>query len=310
MTQSEEFPAEPIPAQPTEPVEPTESVQASEPAQSVPPVQPSGPAQSVPPAQPSGEPAPMWGQPADPAAAQAGYVLAATAAVTAGPVLSPEEQAAAAAKKAKRRTLFAKSAILAVPAVALVSLLVVTGIQASSLSTKTTAASTAAKSANAASGLVAQLHAAESAGEASILVDAGCVAAESQATANLENKVEATSNALGTAENGTSLTAFVTAVNNYINSLQAMSTNLQQDAALSSRASVKTALGAVTGDLGVAISAMQSVLAGSLTTSAQNNLNTVLNRMDGDATAVDTMCGGDTLNGSSNSTSGSGSTSA
>ena len=297
MTQPEETPAEPIPAQPVQPAQPFQAPQPTQPFQ---------------PPQPSGEPAPAWTQQAaaDPNQQPQYAAVPAPAYI---PVPSPEERAAAAAKKAKRRGLFAKSAILAVPAIALVSLLVVTSIQANALSTKTTAASTAAKTATAAGGLVAQLHSAQSAAEASILVDAGCVAAESKTTGDLETKLDTDIDTLSTAENGTSYSAFTTAANNYINDLQAISTDLQQDAALTSRASLKSAIGALTADLGVVIAAMQEAMSGSLSTSAENNLDTVSNRMDGDATAVDTMCGGTTLGDTgsgSSSTSGNGTTSA
>lgn len=287
MTQSEEIPAEPIPAQPA------------------PPAQPAQPSEFP---QQSGAPAPMPTEPVYAAPAQAEYPLAAAEI----PPLSPEEQAAAAAKKAKRRMLFAKSAVLAVPAVALVSLLVVSSLEASALSTKTTAASTAAKAATAAGGLVPDLHAAQSAAEASILVDAGCVAAESLATGHLETKLLADGKNLDTASNGTSFSAFTIAVNDYVNDLQALSTDLQQDAALSSRASVKTAINTVNSDLRVVISTMQDALAGNFSVSAENKFNAAANRMDGDGTAVDTLCGGSTLEegGSDSSSSDNGTTNA
>jgi hypothetical protein len=277
MTQSEEIPAEPLSGLHGEPTEPFGG--------------------STGPAETSGEPTLMWTQPVDPtpfpAQAQGEYGFA----VPVVPALSPEEQAAAAAKKAKRRMLFAKSTALAVPAVVLVALLVGTSIEAGALSTKITAASTAAKSATAAGGLVAPLHAAQAAAEASILVDAGCLATESQATASLETKLTTDANNLGTAEQGTSLSAFTAASNKYINDLQTFSTDLQQDAALTSRASLKTAIGALTSDFSVAISAMQDALSGNFSTKTENSLDAAATRMDGDATAVDTMCGGDTLNG-------------
>jgi hypothetical protein len=219
---------------------------------------------------------------------------------------SPEELAAVAAKKAKRRRVFAKTLVLAVPAVALVSLLVVSSTEAGNLSTKTMAASDAAKAANVADGLVAQLRAAQSAADASILVDPGCVAVESKATASLEDKFLSDLDALINAEKGNSYSAFTTAANSYINDLQSLTTTLQQDAALSKRSSFKSAISTLTGDFGVVISAMQSALTGDLTTSAFNSLEAAGNRVEGDSTTIDTLCGGDTLNGGSSGSSGSG----
>ncbi|HET9169502.1 MAG TPA: hypothetical protein VFN97_08695 [Actinospica sp.] len=230
------------------------------------------------------------------------------------PEPSAEELAAAAEKKAKRRRVFAKSAALAVPALALVGLLIGTGIEANAFTTKDNAASTAAKAANVADGLVGQLRAAQSAADASILVDPGCVAAESKTTASLEDKFLTDSDRLLNAEKGTSYSAFMVAANAYVNDLQSLSTNLQQDAALSKRQVFKSAMGTVTGDLGVVISAMQTILAGNVASSTLDSLDAAANRMDGDSTAVDTLCGGDTLTGGSGSSSsggsGSGTTSA
>lgn len=296
MTQSEEFPAEPIPAQPAPAAQPGEPAQLAQLAQ---PDVLAQPAQFGEPAQPSVEPAPMWAEPTIGTPTQAEYAFPSIGT----PMPSPEEQAAAAAKKAKRRRVFAKSAILAIPAIVLVALLVGTGIEAGALSTKATAASTAAKTATSAGGLVPQLHAAQSAAAASILVDPGCVAVESQATATLEDKVTADGNNLATAENGTSFSAFVKSANTYTNDLQTFSTDLQQDAALTNRANLKSAIGAVTGDFGVAISAMQDALAGNLSASTENSLNATGTRIDGDATAVDTLCGGTTLASGSGSSS-------
>jgi hypothetical protein len=283
VTQSEEFPAEPTPPQ-QQPVEPTEPIQPTEPT----PVQAAYPA-----------PAPMAAAPVPLPAA----VLPP----------SPEELAAAAAKKAKRRMVFAKSAVLALPAVALVGLLVVTSIEASDLSNKTLAASTAAKSATVASGLDVDLHAAQSAAQSSILVDAGCLAAESSTTAQLGNKLFADDKALADASNGTSVTAFMTAATNYLRDVQALSTNLQQDAALSNRSSVKTAIGAFTGDMSHVITDMQDALAGNFGTSVANDFNSVANRLITDGSAVDTLCGGTTLedgSGSSSTGNSNGSTNA
>ena len=204
-----------------------------------------------------------------------------------------------AAKKADRRTLFAKTVSLAVPGVVLVALLAGTGVEFSSLSSKVTAASTAAKSAHMAGGLVAQVRAVDSAGADSILVDAGCIAVESQATADLSKKVSADDDAVVRAEDGTSYSAFVSAVGKEIDDEQSIVTDLQQDAALSSRATVKSAIGAFTGDLHTVISAEQQLLNIDLTDKQFNgiidNLNNALDRIDGDGTAVDAMCGGDIL---------------
>lgn len=323
MTQPEEVPAEPVPDQPaqtTESTHPAEPDQTVEPAQTTEFVRTTEAAEAAEPAQsaefaraaqageaapPSDGAAPMWGQPAAPIPAPVPGGDGSAPPVV--PVLSPEEQAAVAAKKAKRRSLFAKSAILAVPGVVLVSLLVVTSMQVSTLSAKTTSASTAAKSANAAGGLTAQLRAAQSAAEASILVDAGCVAVESQTTANVEDKLLSATDALAKAEDGNSFSAFATAADDYVNDLQSLSTDLQQDAALSKRAGLKTAIGAITSDLRVVISTMQDNLAGNFSTSGEEKFNAAANRMDGDATAVDTMCGGTTLDGGTSSGGSSGS---
>jgi hypothetical protein len=293
MSQSEEVPAD----QPIEPTQPIEQSQTTEPTQ---PIEVA--ARTAEPTQPV-QPAPAWAQPegaATAATAEAGVVL------TAVPP-TPEELAAAeakAAKKSKRRMVFAKTAVLAVPALALVGLLIVTGSEANKLTTQTTAASNAAKTATSAEGLVAQLRLAESAGQASILVDAGCVAAESQATAGYENKLITDGESLAKAANGTSLSAFTDAANRYIDDVQALQTNLQQDAALSTRASVKSTIGAVTSDLGTMVSTLQDELDGSDSTSAENNYSAAAGRMDGDATAVDTMCGGTTLQDGSSSSGG------
>jgi hypothetical protein len=222
------------------------------------------------------------------------------------PLPGPDEQAAEAkaAKKAKRRTVFAKSAVLAVPALALVALLVGTGLESSSLSNKYSAASTAAKAANVAGGLAAQLHAAQSAADASILVDPGCEAVESKATANELDKFYADTTKLLDAENGNSASAFFSAINKYIDDMQSLSTSLQQDAALSSRPSVKAAVSAVTSDLGVVIAFMQDALAGNYSTSKQDHADAATNRMDADGTALDTVCGGSTLGDTAGSSSG------
>lgn len=235
------------------------------------------------------------------------------------PVPNPEEQALAAATEAKaarkavRRMLFAKSAALAVPALALVGLMVGTGLEASGLSNKYSAASTAAETANVAGGLAAQLHAAQSAADASILVDPGCVAVESTATANELNKFYGDINTLLDAEKGNSVTAFLSAINKYIDDMQALSTSMQQDAALSSRSAVKSAVGAVTGDLGAVIHFMQDALAGNYSTSSQDGADAATNRIEADGTALDAVCGGSTLGdtaGSSSAGNGSGTTSA
>ena len=291
MTQSEETPAqnpaEPTPAEVPAPAAPAEPVPAAaapvEPAQAVAPAETVQVAALVPPA-------------ADPT----------QAAVPAfAPVLTPEELAAAAAKKAKRRTVFAKTAALALPAIALVALLAGTGIEANGLTSKTDSASTAAKAANVADGMVAQLRAAQAAADASILVDPGCIAVESKATATFEDKFFNDNTALINAEKGTSYPAFVAAANDYVNDLQRLTTTLQQDAALSKRQVFKSAIGTVTSDLGVVISSMQSTLAGNFSDSTLNSLSAAASRMDGDSTAVDTLCGGTTLTSGSNSSAGS-----
>jgi hypothetical protein len=163
-----------------------------------------------------------------------------------------------------------------------------------------------------ANGLVAQLRAAQSAADASILVDPGCTAIESKTTEKLESKLLTDDTNLANAEKGTDYSAFVSALNNYINDIQTISTDMQQDAALSSRSNLKSAVSTFTGDLNVVISAMQSLLAGNYSTTLDNNVNAALNRMDGDGTAVDTICGSTALSGtgSSSSSSGSGTTSA
>lgn len=310
MTQPDEIPpGQPLPPRPTE-TEPTQP-QATEtdetvlaqplPTQEAAPAAPAEPvpAQNAVPAQPLVAPAP-----------QPGYAFAPAPVPGAVPLPSPEELAAAAARKAKRRGVFVKSAVLAVPAVVLVVLLAATGIQANALSSKTKAASTAAKAATAAGGLAAQLHAAQSAAEASILVDAGCVAVESDATKKFEDKLDADGAGLDKAAGGTSFSAFSAAVSHYINDLQALSTNLQQDAALSKRSIVTSAVGTVNGDLKVVISTMQDLLAGNASTSVLDRFNSTATRMDADATAVDTLCGGSVLNGTSGSSLGTGSLSA
>jgi hypothetical protein len=290
MTQPDEIPGQPAPSQPAEPVQPAQYSAVPDPIESAP--------QSASVPQPDYFPA-VAGQAPLPGP---------------GPEAEPEPDpyseelaAAAAAKKARRRGIFAKSAVLAVPALVLVALLVATGLQASDLSNKTAAASTAAEAATAADALAGQLHAAESAAEASILVDAGCVAVESEPMQQVENKLVADGNSLDKASAGTSFSAFATAANHYINDLQTFSTDLQQDAALSKRASVTTAVGSVTSDLKVVISTMQDLLGGEFSDSVMSKFNAAANRMDGDATAVDAMCGGSTLNGSSGSSVGSGS---
>lgn len=249
-----------------------------------------------------GEPVPMR---ADSPAAAPTEDDPATGGVT---MPSPHEQAVAEAGngngKAKTRALLAKYTTLVALAAALVGLLVVTSLQVVDLSTKTSAASAAAKAATSAGGMAAQLRTAQSAAEASILVDAGCTATESPATTDAITKVVAEGSALISAEKGTSLNAFISAADKYINGLQVLSTDLQQDASLSRRASVKTAVTAVVGDLDVTISAMQDALAGNFGTSEQNNLGAAATRIGGDATAVDTLCGGDTLSTGSNSSGG------
>lgn len=343
MTQPEETPAEPVPAQPTEPeqsaqsTQPTQPTEAAQPEQPAEPTQPLDAAQPAEPeqaaqaqpepqlqaqpqeqpadsAQPSAETVVVWAQPADPNPAQGEFAPAAPDV----PVLSPEEQAAAvaaaAAKKAKRRGVFAKSAILAVPAVLLVALLVGAGIEVSGLSTKTDDASTAAKSAVAAAGLTTQLHAAESAAQASILVDPGCVAIEGSNTSQLESKLIDDVTALDKAANGTDYDTFVSASDTYINDLQSLSTSLQQDAALSKRSSLQSTVASFTGDLKILISTSQELMDGDTSNSVLNTVDNTATKMAGDATAVDTMCGGDTLDGpnafSGGGNSGSSTTSA
>lgn len=228
-------------------------------------------------------------------------------------VLSEEELAAAAAKKAKRRKVVGRTVTLVLPTIALVGLLIGTGTEANSLTSKTNAASDAAKSAHVADGLVAQLRAAQTAADASILVDPGCIAIESKTTANLEDKLIADDNSLYNAEKGTSFSAFTAAANADINDLQSLSTTLQQDGALSKRQAFKSAVSTLTGDLTVVISAMQQAMSGNYSTSSENSLTSAANRMDGDSTVVDTLCGGTTLNGGgsgSSSSNGSGTTSA
>ncbi|MBR7831181.1 hypothetical protein KDK95_33050 [Actinospica sp. MGRD01-02] len=315
-TQPEESPAETPNSAPAEPTQPIVPAQPAEPTQQLQPPAPatgSGPLVPPPPAPlvaPAPAPAPAWGQqaPVDPAL----QGVASVGAVPGVAVLSPEEQAAVEAKKAKRRMLFAKTAVLAVPAIALVGLLIGTSVESSALTNKTNTASTAAKAANAAAGLVAQLRAAQSAAEASILVDPGCVAVESKATATLETKVVTDTDALLKAEQGSSFAAVDAAANAYINDLQTFSTNLQQDAALSSRSNLKTSVGSVTSDLGVLISAMQTAISGNYTTATDNSFQAAADRMVGDETAVDTLCGGTTLvdGNSSSSSSGNSTTSA
>jgi hypothetical protein len=290
MTQPDETFGQPVPAQPTEPVQPTQPTESAQPTE---PVQP---AQAAEPVQPT-EPAPFGSEPPAAPTAEAGYAFAPAGGF---PVADPAEQAAAAAaKKARRRGIFVKSAVLTVPALVLVALLAATGVEANHLTTKTTAASTAAKAANVADALAGQLQAVQSAAEASILVDAGCVAVESQATDKLENKLLTDGSALDKAAGGNSLSAYAAAVNHYTNDLQTLSTDLQQDAALSKRSSVTSAVGALTGDLKVVISSMQDMLGGDFSNSLMSNFESAANRMEGDATAVDTLCGGSTLNGTS-----------
>jgi hypothetical protein len=139
------------------------------------------------------------------------------------------------------------------------------------------------------------------------------VATESKSTLTVMTKFYTDSTTLIKAEAGTDYNAFFTAANTWINDMQTLSTNLQQDAALSSRASVKSAVGAITSDLGVVISGMQSAISGNLTTSTNNSFVAASNRIDAESTAVDTLCGGTTLStGSTGSSSsgGSGTTSA
>lgn len=310
MTQSEETPAQP----PT-----TETQQAAPPAEPDPIPEQRTPEEAAPPAEP--DPIPEQRTPAeaalpaepDPIPAQATQSLPPVSApiefaVTATDFGAPGalEQAPAEAGTSNRRTLLAKSAALAVPAIALVGLLVVTGLQVSSLSAKTSAASTAAKAATSAGPLADQLRAAQSAAQASILVDAGCVATESDATATAITNLSTATNALLTAEKGDNLGAFLSAAEKYINSLQTFSTDLQQDAALSHRTSVTSAITAVVNDLHVVISAMQGALAGDFSTSTQHSLDAAATRVDGDTTAVDTLCGGHTLSASSSSSGGNG----
>jgi hypothetical protein len=323
MTQSEETPAEPIPAQPVQPTEATEVIQTSEATEVIQTaaatevIQTAAATEVIQTAETvqTTQPTPVLDSAAVPAVpvvpAPGPEQFAAPPLIPGQPVVpvpSPEELAAAAAKKAKRRTIFAKSAVLALPAIALVALLVGAGTEASSLSTKNTAASTAAKAANATSGLAAQLHAAQSAADASILVDPGCEAAESKTTLTVMNKFYTDSNTLDKAEAGTDYNAVLSAANTWINDMQTLSTDLQGDAALSSRTSVKSAIGAITGDLGVVISSMQSAISGNFTTSTNNSFIAAANRIDAETTAADTLCGGTTLSsGSTSSSSGSGS---
>jgi len=300
MTQSEEFPAEPVPTEP-QPV-PSRPVPA-QPAAEAPQVPAEwaqqAPAEAQP--QPGSAPVQTWPQPVDPAA-QGGQV----AAFGYTPMPSPEELAAAAAKKAKRRAVFAKSAIIAVPAIVLVALLAGTSIEAGAYTSKSNAAATAAKAATAASGLSDPLTEANAAAQGSILVDGGCVAVESQATTNFETKLYKDSDNLDKTVNGSSLTAYIKAVDTYIHDLQAFSTGLQQDAALSKRDTVKTAVGLVSKDIGVIISAMQAAESGDFSNSVFNRLDATANRIDGDSTAVDTMCGGTILDGGGGSSDGAG----
>jgi hypothetical protein len=324
------LPPQPVaPAQPTEPTQqiqaaPASGPQAAEPTQPIAPAQPTEPTQQLQPAAPatgSGPlvppppaplvapapvpaPAPAWGQPAPVDPALQG--VAVVGAVPGVPVLSPEEQAAVEAKKAKRRMLFAKTAVLAVPAIALVGLLIGTSVETSALTNKTNTASTAAKAANAAKDLVTQLRAAQSAADASILVDPGCVAIESKATASLETKWLADLDNLIKVEGGTDYSALDAALGTYISDLQALSTAIQQDAALSTRPSLKTTVSSFTGDLGVQISTLQTERAGGYSTALSNSYTSAVDRMDSDGTAVDTLCGGSTLNGTGSSSSSSG----
>jgi hypothetical protein len=320
MTQSEETPAEPIPAQPVQPTEATEVIQTSEATEVIQTaaatevIQTAAATEVIQTAETvqTTQPTSVLDSAAVPVVPAPGPEQFAAPPLIPGqpvvPVPSPEELAAAAAKKAKRRTIFAKSAVLALPAIALVALLVGAGTEASSLSTKNTAASTAAKAANATSGLAAQLHAAQSAADASILVDPGCEAAESKTTLTVMNKFYTDSNTLDKAEAGTDYNAVLSAANTWINDMQTLSTDLQGDAALSSRTSVKSAIGAITGDLGVVISSMQSAISGNFTTSTNNSFIAAANRIDAETTAADTLCGGTTLSsGSTSSSSGSGS---
>ncbi|WP_034263352.1 hypothetical protein [Actinospica robiniae] len=282
MTQPEEFPAEPAPAQPAQPAQPAETPQPPVPAEWAQQAQ-------APQQQPDAAQVQAWPQPVDPA------VQAAAFAYTQMP--SPEEQAAAAAKKAKRRSVFAKSAILAVPALALVALLVGTSVESSSFTSKHNDATAAAKAADQGGNLAAPLKAAESAAQNSILVDAGCVAVESQATTDFETKVGKDDDALAKADQGNSISAYLAAVDKYVSDLQGFSTALEQDGALSSRSSVKAAVDTVAKDLGVFISTMQAAETGNLSNNALNQLDSAVSRMDADTTAVDSMCGGTILNG-------------
>ena len=122
------------------------------------------------------------------------------------------------------------------------------------------------------------------------------MAVESQATKDFETKIGKDDDALAKADEGTSLSAYFSAVDKYVTDLQAFSTALQQDGALSSRSSVKSALATVSKDLGVLISTMQQAETGNVSQSALDKFDTTVSRMDGDTTAVDSMCGGTTLN--------------
>lgn len=257
-------------------------------------------------------PAPGSGLPADTASAQAQYAAPAEA-----PILSPEEQAAeeqaaderAAEEKARRRRLFARTASLAVPGVLLVALLAGTGVEFASLSSKNTAASTAAKSANVVSGMASQLTVADSAAQESILVDPGCLAAESQTSDDLVSKLSADNEAMSKAVNGGSVDAFVSAVRQGIDDEQGIVTDLQQDAALSSRANVKSTIGSFIGDLHEIITDEQSLIGPGLTESRVDtlvgNLDSSISRAQTDGTAVDNLCGGGALEGEGSSSSGS-----
>lgn len=297
MTQPEQFPAEPVPSQPAAetPQAPAGwAQQAPTDAPQVPQQSGAWPRQQP---QPGAAPVQAWPQQVDPAAAQAGQMQMQMPAAFYPPMPSPEEQAAIAAKKAKRRNVIGKSVIIAVPAVLLVALLAGTSMEASAYTSKSNDASTAAKAANAAGGVVAPVKAADTAAQSSILVDAGCVAVESKATTDLENKLEKDSQNLDNLPTSASLSALLSATDKYLHDLQAFSTALQQDAALSKRLTVKTAVGTVSKDLGVVISAMQDLESGNYTSSTFSHLESTANRIDGDSTAVDTMCGGTTLNG-------------
>ena len=307
MTQPQEFPAEPVPNQPA-PEAPQASAGWAQQAAPAPVPQQSGAWPQQPQPQPGTAPVQAWPQPVDPAAAQTGQMqmMPPPAAFGFAPMPSPEEQAAAAEKKAKRRSVIGKSVIIAVPAVLLIALLAGTSVEASAYTSKTNDASTAAKAATAAGGLVTPLKGADSAAQNSILVDAGCVAVESQATTDLENKLEKDSENLDNLPSSASLNALLSATDKYLHDLQAFSTALGQDAALSKRSTVKTAIGQVSKDLGVVISAMQEIESGNFSDSTFSHLETTGNRIDGDSTAVDTMCGGTILNGGGNGDGASG----